>query len=241
MRFKALIEQLERERDDAPGPDGESSFDPAGAPIAPGTTDPVLCQLVYGILLCDTDTALAHSAVGRLTSEVVDLNELRVCTRDELASMLGARFPRSAERADRLHAALNDIYLREHALRLDHLAEKTKREAKGYLESVEGVTHFAASRTLLLELQVHTFPIDTRITALLVASNIVPKGLAPQTIANRVERLVRAGEARGAYLLTEQWCQRNAASLRKSRPRASTVHATPRRSPAPSSSKADPK
>lgn len=182
----------------------------------PGQADPILAQLLFSILLCDTAHAQAQVAMARLRDEVVDCNELRVCTRPELASMLGSRFPRAAERADRLRAALNDIYLREHALRLDHLTESTKRQARTYIESIEGVPPFAASRTLLLELTVHAFPVDARITALLADHRIVPARLAPQTVATKIERLIRAGQARDAYLLIEHWCQHNAKQPRTS-------------------------
>lgn len=187
----------------------------------PGRADPVLAQLLFSILLCDTAYAQAQAAMARLRDEVVDCNELRVCTRSELESMLGSRFPRSAERADRLKAALNDIYLREHALSLDHLTESTKRQARIYIESIEGVPPFAAARTLLLELAVHAFPIDSRITALLKDHRVVPAGLAPQTVATKIERLIRAGQARDAYLRIEHWCQHNAQRPRKA-PRAKT-------------------
>lgn len=193
----------------------------------PGQADPILAQLLYSILLCDTAIAQAQTAMARLRDEVVDCNELRVCTRSELASMLGARFPRAAERADRLKAALNDIYLRQHALSLEHLTESTKRQARTYIESIEGVPPYAAARTLLLELTVHAFPVDSRITALLKDHRVVPAGLAPQSVATKIERLIRAGQARDAYLLIEHWCQHNAPRPRK----ASRAKSQTKRSP----------
>jgi len=208
-QLKALLEGLAS----PPEPDDLQALTDPEPP--PGQADPVLAQLLFSILLCDTAIAPARVAMARLREEVVDCNELRVCTRAELASMLGSRFPRSAERAERLKAALNDIYLREHALRLDHLAESTKREARNYIESIQGVPPFAAARTLLLELTVHTFPVDSRIAALLAEHSVVPPGLAPQTVTTKIERLIRAGQARGAYLLIEHWCQQHAQSAAK--------------------------
>src|SRR5690349_9289810 len=49
-------------------------------------------------------------AVRKLLTGVVDMNELRVCHPDELASLLGERYPRGLERCARLRSALNDLY-----------------------------------------------------------------------------------------------------------------------------------
>ena len=65
--------------------------------------DPVTV-LVQSFLLweCPADKALL--AFQRIRSSVVDFNELRVCLPHETLEILGPRFPRAEERAQRLRS-----------------------------------------------------------------------------------------------------------------------------------------
>jgi len=84
----------------------------------PERIDPVT-QLVIGFLMWEASSLLADEALRTLHREFVDFNELRIALPVEVAELLGPHYPRALERADRLHAALNDLYAREQTLRAD--------------------------------------------------------------------------------------------------------------------------
>ena len=92
--------------------------------------EPLLGEFVRSFMIWESTTAKAEAVLKRMADAVVDFNELRVCLPDELARMMGERYPRVEERALRLRAALNEIYHRQHAVTLEPLLTMNKRDAK---------------------------------------------------------------------------------------------------------------
>ena len=176
-------------------------------PDHPLCDEPLLNELVYSLLLWESSIDHANKAAQRVSDELVDLNELRVCTPNELASIMGARMPRGIERAGRLIRVLNEIYDRENTLSLQPLTEKTKREVQDYLDSIDGLPGFATSRVILLELKWHAFPLDDRLAKLLGGMDIITPGDTLSQQAAQLERGVRASDSLKTYTLIEHWAQ----------------------------------
>ena len=130
---------------------------------------------------------------------------MRVCLADELAGMIGERYPKAVERCARLRSALNELYRREHAVTLARAAGLGKREAREYLDSLEGMPPFVSARVALLALGGHAFPLDERIHQVLLEEGAVPADLRLPDAAGWLERQLRAGEALPAYLTLETW------------------------------------
>lgn len=177
--------------------------------------DPLVLEFVYSFLAWEAGPARAEPALRRLLAAVVDYNELRVCLAEELAAFIGERYPRARERMARLKSALNDLYRREHAVHLKPLLVLPKRDARQYLESLDGVPGFVAARVALLCLDGHAFPADERIAAALREEQAAPSEGGADEVASWLERQVHSGEAREAYLLVEAWL---AARSPKARP-----------------------
>jgi hypothetical protein len=194
-RFAALVKRLHTAHDVSP-------VDPAQA-SRPEQANAILWQLVFSILAWECSPTRAANPTGKLHTAVVDYNEMRVCLPDELASMIGDRYPRARERAVRLRSVLNDIFRREHSVTLDHLVAMNKRDARAYLDGLEGCPPYAAARVALLELDGHAMPVDDRLLAVLRDEDAVPENSTPQTAAAWLERQLRAGEARATYLMLE--------------------------------------
>lgn len=171
--------------------------------IEPG--EPMLAELVRSMLMWEATAAKSDAAFKRFHEAVVDFNELRICLVDELIRMMGERYPRAEERAQRLRAALNDIFLRNHCVSLEHLSRMGKRESREYLDTLDGVPRFAASRVFLLCLGGHAAPVDGRILRRLIEAGIVEPGATPESAASVVERSVRAGELLETYQLLQAW------------------------------------
>jgi hypothetical protein len=171
----------------------------------PETGDPLVWHLVFSFMAWESGTQCAVEATCRLHEAVVDYNELRVCLPHEIASIVGGQYPRTRERAIRLRAALNDIFRRENYVTLAHLPTIGRREARMYLESLEGMPLYVASRLSLLSLDSHAFPLDERLHAALLKEKAIPDDLDVPGAAGWLERHFRAGEAAEAYITVETW------------------------------------
>lgn len=183
---------------------GESAVDKSGEGRPP-EIDPLIWQLVFSFLSWESSVARAATVSRKLHTAVVDYNEMRVCLANELATLIGDRYPRGLERASRLRSTLNDLYRREHSVTLVTVAAMPKREARVYLESLDGTPGYVASRLLLVSLGGHAFPVDDRIYQTLLEEDAIPPDLSLADAAGWLERHFRAGDALPAYLLVEQW------------------------------------
>ncbi|MBX3357276.1 MAG: hypothetical protein KF745_02490 [Phycisphaeraceae bacterium] len=197
---KALSTLLKRLADAHPRPE---VVEPVVSLIDPA--EPLVEEFVRSFMMWECTSAKAAAAMKRISQGVVDFNELRVCLPDELAAILGERFPRVQERCQRLRAALNAIYLREHAVTLQRLAEAPKREAADYLATLDGVPGYVASRVTLVSLGGHTAPVDERLLGRLIASRVVEEGATVRSAATLLERRIRAGELAEAHRVLQLW------------------------------------
>ncbi len=157
-------------------------------------------SLVFSFLLWEASSAEAVEGWQRLREATVDDNDLRISLAYEIVEILGQRYPRGIERAERLRASLNDIYRREHAVSLARLGPLGKREQRGYIESLEGITPFVAARTLLLCFGVHGIPIDDRLSTRLVEAGAVEEGGDPNELSATLGRQVKADQAEAVHL-----------------------------------------
>jgi len=171
------------------------------------STDPILRELVFSMLMWESSIEYALKGIEHISAELIDLNELRVCTPEELSTILSTRMPKSLDRSLRLIRILNTIFQRENKLSLVHLREMSKREAIEYLWSIDGMPPYVSSRVILLELGWHAFPVDDRLAKLLAKQKITDSSLDINQQTQRLERGVRANEALRYYTLIEHWSQ----------------------------------
>jgi hypothetical protein len=167
--------------------------------------DGVLREFVRSYLMWETTAAKAEAALSRIAASVVDINELRVCLPDEIGALLGGGYSKVDERVQRLKASLGDIYKREHCLRLSHLREKPKRDARAYLEQISSVPAFVSARTALVALEAHAFPLDQRMYAKLEDAAVLDGERTVEEAAAWLERTLKAGEALEAFSLIQSW------------------------------------
>lgn len=166
--------------------------------------DPI-AVLVYSFLLWEATTAQANRAFKAVQLHVVDFNELRVALPTEIVSMIGERYPLAADRTQRLHATLNDIYRREHIVSLDRLAAGGKRDAKKYIESLEGMTPFVAARVLLMCFETHALPVDERLREALLAEGVIEESIDIVELGNWLSRQVKAGDGDAVHRSLLAW------------------------------------
>ncbi len=184
---------------------------PDAQPVAcPGAGPALLVdELIYSMLLWEASAAQAHGARERLAKAFVDANDLRVGTPDDIGAALGDRYPLASERSHRLRTALNVVYKRQHDMDLQSLHQAGKREARAYLESIDGLPLFAAARVSLVGLGAHALPVDDRLLALLVDAGVVGEDAGVHEASSSLERQVRAGEALATGTLLQAWSDKD--------------------------------
>ena len=197
------------------------------APIPERGIEPLLYEFLRSFLLWESSESLAEMAMERLLGGVVDCNEIRIFLPYELSEIIGDDYPRSMERAMRIHSALNELYNRQHDVCFECLREMNKRDARAYLLSLEGVPSFVASRMLLLVLGAHAFPMDERLVTLLAGEGVVKKSSTVEAATNRMERFLHSGEALDAYLAIEAWADTQPLPREKRASKRASVRARP--------------
>ncbi len=223
--LQALLERIAIAPEDiTPRPDFELT---PGDPM----TDPVCQELVWSYLLWEAGEKRARALAAKLCEAFVDLNEFRVCLPSELASFFGNTYPKSAERGDRMRATLNDIYNREHAVTLESLGEMNKRDARAYLDSLEGIPPYVAARTFLIGLGGHAFPLDERLMKVLSAADAIADADDIVAASSWLERQVRSGDAAPALHALEAYAAK--ATPSRTTRKATTKKTTKKASPSP--------
>lgn len=192
----ALLKQLRARREEPAHKDG--------APAGLGK-DGVVEELIFSFMLWDASTPQARTAMKKLQEAYVDANELRISFPPEIVQVLGERYPHAAERSERLRACLGDIYRREHGVSLAPLLEMSKREARAYLESLEGIPSFVAARVVLVALEGHAIPVDHRLVSLLMRSSVTDQTASPESVQSWLERQISADQAAATHAMLQAW------------------------------------
>jgi len=196
--------------------------EPVSPPLTPAgfDEDPLVQELIFSFLLWDATTTQARNLMRRLGETFVDSNELRVCLADEIAEVIGDRYPRAWERSQRLRATLQDLYKREHGMKLSTLNAANKRDIRGYLDSLDGIPPFVASRLFLVAFGGHAVPCDSRLADLLADEGVIdPKMTDPAEVGAWLERQIRAAESLEGGLLLQAWSdEKGSAPKREKRP-----------------------
>ena len=166
-----------------------------GKPAATEPPDPTE-QLIVGILSACTSSTKAHAIFRKLRQEMVDLNELRVTPPTELATLIGDGLPLALNKARRVVDALNDIRRRQDTLDLGFLKQRGRREAREYLESLEGVDRSAAASVVLYSLGGHAIPVDELTLYVLRKEELVDPSADAAEVQGFLERHISASDAR---------------------------------------------
>lgn len=177
-------------------------------PEAHPSHDEPIATLVMSFLLWESTMDKALAAYERLRDEVVDFNDLRVCMPHETADILGPRYPRVQERCQRLRAVLRSIYLREHAVSLDKHKAAGKREVKKYVDSLEGIVPYVASRVLLLSFDSHAIPVDEQLRLCLAKIEVCEPQIELVDLATWLGSQIKAEDAAAAHYALQAWVER---------------------------------
>ncbi|MCK6484760.1 MAG: hypothetical protein HUU27_06445 [Phycisphaerae bacterium] len=135
----------------------------------------------------------AAAGFRRIREATVDVNELRVTTIAELIDMVGSDFPQARVAAEAVLRALNAVFNRCHHLDLAFLQNMGKREAREWLDSLDGMTPFSAAVVVMRALGHHAVPIDDVTLEWLRSEKLIDPTADTPTVQAFFERLVPSG------------------------------------------------
>lgn len=182
-----------------------------GKPDIPEPTSPVE-QVILGILSSSASDSKALRAARALRETMVDLNEIRVSTDREVAAVIGLYLNNALTRASALRRALNAIFRKEHAVNLDRLHSLGRREARQYLEDLDGVDACAAASVMLWSLGGHAIPVDQRLFDAMRKEDLVAPSATVAEVQAFLERNINANDAKVFCLLMPKLTVKSAKS-----------------------------
>lgn len=175
----------------------------APPPASKERPDPVEL-LVHSFMVWEATTAQADAAMARIKTAVVSFNDFRVSLVKEVVELIGPRYPLVQERAIRVRAALNDLYRREYAVSLDRVSGLSKRDARAYLESLQGMVPFVAARVALLGLDAHAVPVDDQTLMMLVHHGALHRETTVVEATGWLQRHIPADRALASHLALQR-------------------------------------
>lgn len=166
------------------------------------TSDSVVLELMRSFFIWESGVRAGARSLAQLDAATADYNEVRVCLPHEVGRIVTQHDAKFEERVLRLRSVLNHVYRREHDLLLAHLLQQPKRDARAYLESLDGMPPFVSARVCVTALGAHGVPVDSRVISALVAEKALPSELetAPHAeCASWLEHHIRADESASVH------------------------------------------
>lgn len=174
-----------------------------GAVEVPEPSDPIQ-QMIVGVLSQDAPPSRVGAAVKALNEAMVDFNEIRVSTTPELARVIRPYLAEGESRADEIRRSLNAVYLKKHGLTLEFLRKMGRREARQWLEKLDGVSADTAASVILWSLGGHAIPVGRRMYEALRQAELVEPTATMDEVRAFLERNIPASEAKEFCLLMER-------------------------------------
>ena len=164
-------------------------------PVIPESDDPLrrLGIAVLGVKYGDTE---ATRAIDHLLTSMADWNEVRVSRPSEINEAMGNANPLRLEHCQRLAKALQSVFDRENRLSLNRLKQLGRREARQYLEGLEGVDEYAVASVALWSLGGHGIPVDDQLLEALRKAELVHPAATRSEVQAFLERHVSATQAK---------------------------------------------
>lgn len=160
----------------------------------PTPTD-AITQLLLGVFSRNQPETKAREMVDRLRSLVVDYNELRVIPVGELADALDSRNPDSWRKCEDVSRALNHIFAIEHAVSLERVKTLPRKDARAYLDRINGLDPYTRARIRLLGFEWHAIPLDEAMWAYCQRESLVDRKAPLDEAQAFLERQVDEADA----------------------------------------------
>jgi hypothetical protein len=162
--------------------------------------DPI--ETIVFAVLCEKSTeSSAKTALKKIQSHFVDLNDLRVARIEEITEIIGQDIEESEKCAIKLTSLLNAIFQKYDCLTPEDPAGAGKKGLKEILEKFNGITNFICSYIMLTVSNAHSVPLTEKMIQYLKTYNVVDPQLANEQIAAFVEKQISAASDYTFYVL----------------------------------------
>lgn len=203
-------------------------------PASPFHGDQVLTELVRSVLAFNAGDRRAQQDLHAIASGVVDVNELRVSSRDEIADLLTGPQSERPARAELLRAALGEVFKREQRLALEHLPE-LEEAGRAFLQTLgpPPLPAYVSERTSVLALGLAGLAVDDRIAERLRGARLARQTATSGQIAAELLAAAPHGSWASLQLALELWADTPSDHAPRTRPKPRTGKAPtapPRRS-----------
>ncbi|MCK4625434.1 MAG: hypothetical protein KAV00_09005 [Phycisphaerae bacterium] len=182
-------------------------------------TDPME-QLLLAALSQETSLGNARKALDKLLDSMVDLNEMRVSLPREIAAIADEHIPNSRVCASRFCTLLNSVFDRHNVLNLHLLHSMGKRDAKHWLEELNGIEPYHVASVMLWSLGGHAIPVNNLLLSALRKDDLVEPKASVSEVQSFLERHISPAEAKEFCLRMEGFSPRKSASGPKAAPSA---------------------
>lgn len=188
----------------------------ARAPRIPEPVDPIR-GLATAVLGVECGDKVASRAIDRAFDSMLDWNELRVSSVNEVEKAMGSAIPQVRARCELLLSALAAIFQREDRMSLERLSGLGRREAKHYLESLDGVDDYAVASVMLWSLGAHAIPVNDPLLEALRDAELVHPAANRGEVQAFLERHVPAAKAKETCLILQSLCRPKRAGAKVSK------------------------
>lgn len=180
----------------------------------PEAIDPFLC-MATAVLSEESTDGEAKRAVDRILDSMVDWNEVRVSDCEEVNRAAGNAIRQGTRRCKVLVEALQSVYEKENRLSLDRLKSVGRRDARQYLEQLDGVSEYAVASVLLWSLGAHAIPVNDRLLAALRDADLVHPTASRAEVQAFLERHISASQGKEFCIVMRSFSPKKAAAKKK--------------------------
>ncbi len=174
-------------------------------------------QLAVAVMGVSCAPNEAERRVKQLVETMVDWNEVRVSTPLEVCIACGITASDGLEQATQLIRVLRSIYHKENLVSLDRLKSLGRREARQYLEQIDGIDPYTVAAIVLWSLGGHAIPVNDRLLHVLRDGDLVNPESDRGEIQAFLERHVPANQAKEFCLTMQSYKPKAGGSSSKSK------------------------
>lgn len=180
----------------------------------PDLMDPFTC-LATAVLAEESTEVEAKRVVGRILDTMVDWNEARVSDGIELNRAAGNTMQHGVRRCEKLIVAIQSVFDNENRLSLDRLKGVGRRDARQYLENLDGVSEYVVASVLLWSLGGHAIPVNDRLLNALREADVVFPTATRAEVQAFMERHISASDAKRFCIVMRSYSPKKSQTSRK--------------------------
>jgi len=182
-------------------------------PRSSSARDDSVVVLVEAVLAPDAARKDVHRAVTTITSEFVDLNELRVSPAKEIVAAMGRDFPSARAKAATLVRCLNSVFDKSGRMDMTYMKDMPRKELRRHLAEI-GLSPFSAAYLMLMALDLPAIPVDVSLVDALKMNDAI----GPCTVEEAqafLERTIPAKQHAAAHEFFRAFIEKNAKAIAK--------------------------